>query len=110
MIRKTLTSKTRTTAYAERMPTASASPPNARGKARIAVPDASVARAPAWTVFPFDALIASERIKGYRLATPKPVRKSPLRPMMVLSVLQKSRKPIPATTMETVTTARVENR
>jgi hypothetical protein len=64
LISNTVTSSKRTTPYAGRMPTASASLPRRRGSARIAVPDASVARAPAWTVSPFEALIARERIRG----------------------------------------------
>jgi hypothetical protein len=76
----------------------------------MAVPDANVTRAPAWTVFPFAALMARERINGYKFATPSPVRNRPLNPIKVFSVLQKSRNPIPARIMETVTTARVEKR
>ena len=49
------------------MPTASAKRPKAKGRAKIAVPDAKVARALAWTVFPSAAPIASERIRGIDL-------------------------------------------
>jgi len=80
LMKKILTSSIKTTPYAERIPTRSAKCPNARGRARIAVPDASVARAPAWTVFSCAALIACERSKGYKLATPRPVRNRPLNP------------------------------
>ena len=92
------------------MPNASAKRPKTNGRAKIAAPEAKVARAPARTVFPFAVLIDRERIKGYRFATPSPVRNRPLNPIKVFSVLQKSRNPTPARIMETVTTARVENR
>jgi len=65
----------------------------------MAAPEASVARPLASTVFSFADAIASERIRGYRLATPSPVRNSAPSPTRGLRLCQKARNAAPATRM-----------
>jgi len=55
----------------------SASQPSTSGATPIAVAEASVARALAVALTPAAVPIANDRVRGYRLAIPSPVRKRP---------------------------------
>ena len=108
MISKSHISSKATTTYARPIPTASASRPKTSGRIKMAVPDARVARALAWMVCVPAEAMANDRVNGYMLATPRPVRNNPTRVGMAEGLFQNTKKPNPASRIKAVTRRPVE--